>query len=71
MDINTKIVDNKCEFKYLKHVLGKHYYYFYRLLKYTSNTNKYCIIILFIILIIACLLSISAGFFLINYTDVL
>lgn len=69
--INTKIIDSNLQFNYIKNVLGKSYYYFYKLLKYTSNTNKYWTIILFIILIIACILSISVGFFWINYIDMI
>lgn len=65
LHLNTKIINNKWEFTYIKYILGEYYYcnYFIKLLKYTSKSNGLWMIILSILLIIACLSSTCIAFF--------
>ena len=72
LHINTKIINNKWEFTYIKYILGEYYYsYFYKLLKLTSKSNELWMLFGWILLIIACLFSTCIAFFLINYIDII
>ena len=72
LHINTKIVNESWQFKFIKDILGEYYHsLFIKLLKFTSNSNKVWMIVLSILLIIACLVSIIIALFIINYMDII
>ena len=71
LHINTIIVNKNLKFKYIEYILGKYYYYFNKLIRYTSNTNKYWIYVLFTFLILSSSFSTAISYFLIQYIDII
>lgn len=70
--MNTKIINNKWNLSFIENIFGKrYYYYFIKLLTCTSKTNELWMFIGFIILIIASLISIFIGYFLISHLDLI
>jgi hypothetical protein len=66
--INTKIINSKWEFTFIKNIFGLRYHkYFMKALTFTSKSNELWMYIGWTILIIGSLLLIFIGYFLINY----
>lgn len=71
LHFNTKIINNKWEFTYIKYILGEYYSYFDKILKFTSKSNELWMLFGWILLILACIFSTCIAFFLINYIDII
>lgn len=70
--INTKIINNKWEFAFIKRIFGSRYHrYFIKALTYTSKSNELWMYIILTILLVGGLLLIFMGYFLINNIDLI
>jgi hypothetical protein len=72
LHINTKIINSKWEFAFIRNIFGPRYHkYFMQALTFTSKSNELWMYIGWTILVIGCLLSIFMGYFLVNYLDLI
>ena len=72
LNINTKIINENWEFKYLYIIFGKTYHsYFMKLLRLTSKSNNIWIVILWIMLAISCLLSAATSLYITYNIDLI
>jgi hypothetical protein len=68
--IKTKLGFGAWEHKYIKYILGEHYY-FVKLSKITSKSNQNWMIILVVFLLFSSVFSIHLAFFIYNHKDII